>query len=470
MSRVANSLTPLLTCPAFYLWHLLAAVICIPAYLHAWLSGDFESGACVAAYLLPACSACVLTSMQRDLLSTTNSFCLPGQRDALRRTSFLVGAGTSLVASLPAISYPGLDGMSLVWTVWSAFCFGSLVYLIVVATLLVVPTAMTSVGPAMVVSFALVTFDDCRVLVQDMALFAPGWNTVVLALLASVIWRCMGSVAFGRRLCGRRFLSLQMTWRRSATEEFGGSAKRHALSKGVWSVRRRLLELLFARIDRRPAQSFRRQLAGAQYEMAGRLVPLSPGFAVFVAVFVLALMVLAGYAPLREDRMMAPEANGVYMVSLFLGMHLFVPVFPEMLLSTGRRQRFWNALAIGLGHGVVVLLLSVLLYALFLGMAWLAPPLPIGARVHDFRPAEWWPSFVPLALVPLSLVLKVVCRKWLLIPEIILFLTGAIALLHGGVRLGEWSQPAMIVVVVICWAILVCVLYTYSFHRDLVRE
>ena len=470
MNRVAENLAPLLTCPAFYLWHLLVAVICIPALLHAWLSGDYDRGAFVAAFLLPACSACVLTSMQRDLLSSPVSFCLPGQRGALRRTSFLVGIITSLVASLPVLTHPGLAGVSLVLAVWSAFCFGLLVYLVVVASLFVVPTAMSCVGPAMAVSFALVNFVDFRILVQEMAIFAPGWNTMVLAILASVMWRRMGGVAFGRRICGSRFLSLQMIWRRSATEEFGGSAKRHSLSKGTWSVRRRLLELLFARISRRPPLSFRRHLAAAQYELAGRLVPLSPGLIVFIAFVILSLMVLAGYAPLREDRMMAPEANGVYLLSLFLGMHLFVPVFPEMLLSTCRRQRFWNTLTISLGHGAVVFLISVFFYVLLLGMDWLAPPLSIGVRVHDFRPAEWWPSFVPLALVPLSLALKVVCKKWLLIPEIILFSIGAIALFNGGVPLGELSTPAIVVLVSVIWAILAGVLYTYSFHRDLVRE
>ena len=381
-----------------------------------------------------------------------------------------MGGITSLAASLPVLTYPGLAGVSLVWAAWSAFCFGLLVYLMFVAFLFVVPTGMTFFGPVMPFAFVLVHFVDFRILVQELAIFAPAWNTFVLAILASVMWRRMGSVAFGRRICGSRFLSLQMTWRRSATEQFGGSARLHSLSKGTWSVRRWLLERFFARITRRPPLSFRRHLAAAQYELAGSLAPLSPGLMAFIAVVILALLVIAGYAPLREDRLQMPEANGVYMLSLFLGMHLFVPVFPVMLLSTDRQQRFWNALTIGLGHGVVVFTISVFLYVLLLAMGWLAPPLSLGERVHDFRPAEWWPFFVPFALVPLSLVLKVVCKKWLLIPEILLFSIGAIALFNGGVRLGELNQSAIIGVVSVSWAILVGVLYTYSFHRDLVRE
>ena len=53
MNRVAANLAPLLTCPSFYLWHLLGAVICIPALLHAWLPGDYDRGAYVAAFLRP---------------------------------------------------------------------------------------------------------------------------------------------------------------------------------------------------------------------------------------------------------------------------------------------------------------------------------------------------------------------------------------------------------------------------------
>ena len=97
MKRVVANLSPLLTCPAFMLWHLIGAAICIPALLYAGTSADPEVGGYVAIFVLPAWSAFVLTSLQKDLLHKPFGFVLPGHRDVLRRTVILVGVA-NLVA------------------------------------------------------------------------------------------------------------------------------------------------------------------------------------------------------------------------------------------------------------------------------------------------------------------------------------------------------------------------------------
>ena len=62
MKHVAANLTPLATCPAFMLWHLIGAAMCIPALLYAGTSADPEVGGYVATFILPVWSAFVLTS------------------------------------------------------------------------------------------------------------------------------------------------------------------------------------------------------------------------------------------------------------------------------------------------------------------------------------------------------------------------------------------------------------------------
>ena len=470
MKRIAANLTPLVTCPAFMLWHLIGAAMCIPALLYVGTSADPDVGGYVVTFILPAWSACVLTSLQKDLLNKPFTFCLPGHQDVLRLTTCGVGVASSLVASLPVLTFPGLDGLSLLWAAWSAFCFGLVVYLLMVGFQMLLNAATALPGLFVVVGGVLIEFTGARLIVQEAALFAPGWNTVVLAALSILTWRRLGSVDLARRICGGDFLSLQMLWRRHAGEEFGARRKRESMSKGTWSVRRWLLQVCFDRISRRPALSFRRLLAATQYELAGRLVPLTPAGVLATVLFVLLLLVVGGYAPPVEDRPDVPAANAVYIVSCLLSMHLLTPIFSSMLLTAGRRERFWSALTIAACNGLIVLGTSLLMYLLLLGMGTLAPPLSLGGEVYRFEPADLKPAFVPLVLLPLSIILKTACRKWLLVPEILLFFTAAMILTKGDAALKDLSLSAITVFLSVSWATLVGVLYSYSFHRDLVRE
>ena len=103
-------------------------------------------------------------------------------------------------------------------------------------------------------------------------------------------------------------------------------------------------------------------------------------------------------------------------------------------------------------------------------MGKLAPPLSIGGMVLHFRPADLEPAFVPLAVLPMMFLLKLVCKKWLLVPLVLLLFIAYLAIVKGDAILRGLSPAAIIVLVSVSWVILAGVLYTYSFHRDLVRE
>ena len=234
MKRVAANMLPLLECPAFMLWHLLGAAICIPSFLYAFSSNSPETGALVGAFVLPFWSAIVFTSLQRDLFAVPVSFCLPGHRSVQRRLTFLVGVITSLIASLPVLNYPGLVGLSLIWAIWSAFCFALIIYLLVAGLLFLIDAGMMPVGLGIVLGALLIELPAARMSVQDVAILAPGLNTLVLATIATLMWLRIGSVDLARRICDGRFLSLQMAWSRRAGEQFSTSAKLETLSKSRW--------------------------------------------------------------------------------------------------------------------------------------------------------------------------------------------------------------------------------------------
>lgn len=470
MKRIAANLTPLVTCPAFLLWHVLGAVLCIPAFVYAWTSAGSDAGGQLVAFALPAWTAYVLTSLQRDILARPFSFCLPGQRDVVRSTTFLVGIAASLAASLPVLTLGGIGDPGILWAGWSSFCFGLSVFLVIVSVLFAVDQVAVLLGPLMPMVFVLVEFPDARIFVQEAALFAPVWNSAIMAALSLFVWKRLGSVDQVRRICGRRFLSLQMAWRRAATEEFVESGKRIALSRRSWSVRDRLLQRCFDRIGRRPPLSFRRHLAAMQYELAGRLVPLSPWVLPIIALAMLALLTIAGYAPVRDDRPEAPEANAVYVLACVIGLQLRTPMSTTMLLPLGRRERFRRAFAVAGCNGLVVLGISMLLYVTLQVMGALAPNLTLGGEIHRFRPADLEPAFVPLFLLPVSILLKLTCKTWLLVPEVLLLGSAIAIIVRGGAAVKDLGPSAITALLLVSWALLAVVLHARYSRRDLVPE
>ena len=234
-----------------------------------------------------------------------------------------------------------------------------------------------------------------------------------------------------------------------------------SLSNGTYRARQWLLLRCFDRISRRPALSWRRHLAAAQYELAGRLLPLSPLTAPLTALIALVILVFAGYAPSEESG--APAANFLDFGICILAMHLWIPTSGTMLLPAGRRERFCSALALAVCGGLVVLAASLLLLILHQGMASLAPPISWRGEIHDFQPAELSPALVPLVLLPLNLILRIVCKKWLLVPQVLLVLIAAIVLREGGVTVREVSPVTAAALLSVSWALLVGVLYTTAF-------
>lgn len=229
-----------------------------------------------------------------------------------------------------------------------------------------------------------------------------------------------------------------------------------SLSNGTYRARQCLLLQCFDRISRRPALSWHRHLAAGQYELAGRLLPLSPLTALVILVF-------AGYAPSEESG--APAANFLDFGICILAMHLCIPTSGTMLLPAGRRERFCSALALAVCGGLVVLAASLLLLIFHQGMASLTPPISWRGETHDFQPAELSPALVPLVLLPLNLILRIVCKKWLLVPQVLLVLIAAIVLREGGVTVREVSPVTAAALLSVSWTLLVGVLYTHSFHQ-----
>ncbi len=473
MKRIVANLGLLVSCPSFLFWHLIGAVICLPALLHVMGSADADDGGYVAVFILPVWSAFVVTSLQKDLMQKPFGFVLPGHQRVLRSSSFLAGVAVCLVAALTMLGFPGLDAAGQAAALWSSFCLAMVVYLIVTGFQMRSRNSMELLGLTGVVIVLLVEVRNARMWMQDQAIFSPIGNTILVLVLGTVMWRVLGSTAMLRRISGRRYLSIQMVWRRSARVEFGESSRRALRSKGGSSGRRWILRQFFGRIGRRPLFSWRRHLAATEYATLGYLLPVRSWSLLCGGLFLLAIVGVAGYSPPRETG--EPAANALFMLVCVLGAHCVAPLGSSMLLPAGRREQLLGAITFS-GHcGFAVLMASALMFTVLSGLAEVAPPLTFGgdassAVVSEFNAGDLGSAVIPLVHLPLSMVLKVVCRRWLLVPEIALMLLALVFIIKGGVALSTSGLVVAMVLLLASWGLLVSVLFSHCFRRDLVTE
>ncbi|KAA3614266.1 MAG: hypothetical protein DWQ01_00765 [Planctomycetota bacterium] len=470
MRLVVANLLPLITSPSFFLWHLVGAIVCIPSFRYAFKEIDAGSGAFVAVLVIPAWMAYLLCSLQKDLLVKPFSFCLPRRPVTMRDTFFAVGILTCAVACLPVLESNLLHGAGTWIAFGSAFCFCFSLYWVLTGFLLRQDNVSVLLGPVLVAWIVLVEFPETRVKLEQFILFGEIWNLTLAVLLSGWLWRQLGTVNLARKAVGRRFFSLQMIWRKSASEEFGAESRRMALARRNWGFRGRILEYGYLRIGRHPFPSFRRRLAALEYVHLGYLLPFSPWSLPLLLAFVAAILVIAGFAPLNPDGSQVPASNAVFVLMCVMGMHLPVPLFSNMLLPVSRRQHFHLALSVACLSGLWVLGLSFLIYLFYQALFTWFPTVSLWGSVYTFRPSYFETIFVPFAYLPLTMILKIWIRQWLFIPEIALLLAAGLVIVKAGNALHEAGVLAIGCSALLCWSALASVLWSSCIQSDLVRE
>ena len=467
MSSLASQLKPLLASPGFLPWHGLGAVICLPALLYPISANAPVPGAWAFPLLVPLWSAGVLVSLQRDLVTPPFSFCLPRQQSALTRSLLLMAVMTGLLSALPTLAHPELGGGERALAMLSASCLGASVFLATAALCWRAHAAGILFGPLMVVGACLIEFESVRAWIEAQSLRSPLVNAVALAALFSWSWWRLENRNLARRLVGRPYLSIQRIWSRAALEENARQRRTVALRENRGGFRRRLEAWLFARIEQRPIRSAARNRAAAYYEVAGGLLPGSMWTVPWFVGFAAAVLMVGGYALAGESSVTLGRM--LVVVTSFTALHLWLPRFESILLPLGRRECLRRAVQLSATYVVLLAILHVMLLGLAIALGAVLPTLPFD-EPRPFRPldpAELGLSWVPFAALPLSLTLQLRCRRWLLVPQILLFGTIAIGVIRGGSALLASGPVGAVVSLVLSWSLLIGVLRNQWLRRDL---
>ena len=294
--------------------------------------------------LLPWFVGLVVGGFQMELTLKPVSYCLPGHRVTMRRILFSVGTALGLLAGLPFISWERLRTGQFALTLCSAFSAALLCYWFGVVMFWLGRSVIFLFPPIVVAAVLCVG----KVSLAQLLASRPVHFMVPGVLATAGMWRLLGSSALARRFCGANSKLLFQTWFPWRALSKG---KRSTKPKGIFrgALSSRALRFFVARMDRCSDQQTLRYVWGGLYRGLTQMLSKWKR-AVLLNVFLIPVFLLPAWYLLP---------GAVAWVLLFMmESHAFaarLPVQSAMLISGGRRERFWVAASAAIGGGVMIL-------------------------------------------------------------------------------------------------------------------
>jgi hypothetical protein len=350
-------------------------------------------------------AAWIVGAIQEQVAAKPFSFCLPDHRSAARRLVFAVGGLISAIGGLYFALVYGWSDVSLgqfVQKLCLGLCFSGTLYLIGTALTLWLGSGLTMSVFIMVIVGSSYLFDGPRPGSDHIVLGHPSLVIALGVSTAIVVWRWLGRPAWFRRHCAKPVIGLLGT--ADLAESPSLAQERQHKQREVaaelvdqpWlcpAMDRRILSIIRAA----EPVGLSKHFWGTAYTTLLPLFPLPPklGKMAVLVPFLLLLILVAGYVPA-----LAPAYILMLLLAAANGLEEGTPMFSAMLISGGRRERFYVTVAfVGLlaGLSAIVLMLPILVLNL---LSPLLPNVEIGGASLTFHPISPWLPMLSMIVFP----------------------------------------------------------------------
>jgi hypothetical protein len=350
-------------------------------------------------------AAWVVAAIQEQVAAKPFSFCLPGHRDDVRRLVLLIGSVISIVGGGYFAFIHGSSDVSsgpFVAMLCLGLCFTGTVYLIGMALTLRFGSGLTISG-FLIVIIGSSHLDNLQ-RGFDYTLLGHPLLAILLGLsMVLVVWRWLFRPAWFRRRCAKpvigplgtadlaespSLLEERQHWEAEIAADLGDEPR---LSP---AMDRRVLNMIRACEPRGLLKHF----WGTAYTYLLPSFPLTPqlGKIIVLAPLLVLLIGVAGYMPA-----IAPAFIFVLLQLAANGLDTGSPLFSELLLCGGRRERFYlTTIFMGIFAALSALILMLPIFVLNL----LAPVLPdvkVGGSVWTLHRIPLWLPMLSMIVFPI---------------------------------------------------------------------
>lgn len=409
----------------------------------------------------------VMASMQTEVLSKPFTYCLPSHRTIIWKFIIIAGLAISLLFSLFFIYlYSELDIWRLLPIVLSGFSIFLTFYLLGVCFdfLTVKHTTWLVFIPLFLV---LVMFSGMRntllLIVERSAVFF-----IVIGILSGVVaYRLLTDDSIARRFCSKTIISFFEAWDSAKVQK-----KRQAIisEKGNKELETnpKVEQYFLTRIQKCAPYGIGCYTWGSLYTRFGTI---NKGISLLILIFLFVLLFLCYF-----------KVSFVLFIFGSITLYNNMPLYSNMLISGGRKERFITTILQVVTNMVLVTTICTILAAYSMYIEDIMPKITLYGKSFPFQAADIRLFFIPLLIVPIASIFNLVLyRKMffvmilnMLLLYIMVFLILIMTKHNGGLsryRITIYIPEPEVVVALIAlsWAMFVGVLYYICARRPLVR-
>jgi len=393
--------------------------------------------------------------MQIEILNKPFAYCLPGHRKVARYFMFMIGILLSLLYSLLFLEYPGLDSWQLPLVVLSAF-FAFLTLYWFGAGMLFLTQGQAHLPTNLFWWILLVFLFSEPDIFEDIIAKYSAFSVSIGVLSSIVAWMSLGDESIARRYCDKPLFAFFGLVNRNSQRKWD-RARIAAKGDREFRINPRVEEFFLLRLRKSKCASVGKYIWGSLYPVFA--LSLSQGrWCLFWILCILVTLCLLCYAS-------ADMTIVLFLIPGLMAIHLRLPVYSALLISGGRKERFFSTMVLVITITVLLTAIVAAIAAITIPMAAIMPDITLQGINFSFHAVPLQQLFIPLLLLPIAFTLNLVLRRKA-IDEVLSVIMVSMFLFWRNIM----NPVSLAVMIVSCWIAFVAVLNHICSKRSLAGQ
>lgn len=412
-----------------------------------------------------------IATLSIEVLTKPFSYCLPGHKDILRKFLFFMGLPLSILWSLSYLFFPDLNFAKTVlaclsafsaftifyWLgVWFVFRFRSWFFIFALFPLLLLGDKPLHMSVFIVYSIV-----------------ESPLRMILLGVLVNFLaWFYWGRPNLARHYCGKLWMGAFDAWNKKKIEklQWAKLAEQDRKKPGSKQISAGAESFFVSRISGAETGSLQQYIWGCLYKSFGLTVSQRKQDWMRFLILIVPMLCFVCYMPGRGKNIIF-FMPGIIVALMSLNVH------SSLLISGGRRERFWSALTLAVTTSILITFLVTFLAALTMPLELILPELTIKGVTFVFHALSIKLFFMPLLMIPVTLAIGLIFHKKLILAmflaivyfQILFFfnIVKDLTIMNVPVRIG----PVHIMIMLLCsWTFFVAVSHHVCIRRCLAGQ
>jgi len=427
------------------------------------------------AFCAPALWVCFagsfIAALSIDVLTKPFSYCLPGHKDMPRKFLFFVGLLLSFLWSLSFLFYPELNFAKTVLVCLSAFSTFTIFYWLGVWFVFRFRSWFF-----IFTLFPLLLLGDKPLNISIFIVYSIVESPLRMILLGGLVnfsaWFYWGRPNLAREYCGRLWMGAFDAWNKKKTAKLHQVrlAERDKKKPGSMQISAGAESFFVARISGAKTGGLQQYIWGCLYKSFGLMFSQRKQNWIRFFIVILPMLCFLCYMP-------GVGKNIIFLMPGIMVAMMSLNVHSSLLISGGRRERFWSALTLAVTTSILITLLVTFLAALTIPLELILPELTIKGVTFVFHALNIKLFFVPLLMIPVTLAICLIFhKKPILAMFCVLFIFQTLFIVNIFRNPMITIEPVQIgpvyimIMLLFSWTLFVAVLHHICMRRSLVGQ